>query len=171
MRKVLAIAVGAGVVATALIANAQMQMSAGGAPGQMQGMMGMHMQGMAQMHEEMQRRMAGHMEGHDMAEHAAMMPGAAGRDAQAAPGPQAALPAAGTLVRAEIVAVDAETGRVTLRHEAIPNLDMRAMTMVFRVETPSLLEGLKAGDRVTFEAQRVNGSIQVTKIDKATATN
>ena len=38
--------------------------------------------------------------------------------------------------------------------------------MVFRVQDPALLKGVKAGDKVQFQADRVNGQITVTKIQK-----
>lgn len=41
-------------------------------------------------------------------------------------------------------------GGVTLSHEPIPSLGWPAMTMMFRVEDPGLVRGLKVGDRVTF---------------------
>lgn len=49
----------------------------------------------------------------------------------------------------------------------IKNLDMPAMTMVFRVSDASVLGDLKAGDKVRFRAERVNGTYQVTRIEKA----
>lgn len=43
---------------------------------------------------------------------------------------------------------------------------MDSMTMVFQVTDPAMLAKVKAGDKVRFEADRVNGAITVTKIDK-----
>jgi Cu(I)/Ag(I) efflux system protein CusF len=62
--------------------------------------------------------------------------------------------------------VDTAQGKVTIDHGAIPNLDMEAMTMVFRAQNPALLKGIKAGDKVQFTADRVNGQISVTSIKK-----
>ena len=62
--------------------------------------------------------------------------------------------------------VDTAQGKVTIDHGAIPNLDMDAMTMVFRAQDPNLLKGIKAGDKVRFTADRVNGQISVTTIKK-----
>ena len=39
--------------------------------------------------------------------------------------------------------------------------------MVFRVQDPAMLKGVKVGDKVKFEADRVNGQITVIKIQKA----
>ena len=63
--------------------------------------------------------------------------------------------------------VDAANGKLTLRHGPIVNLDMPAMTMVFRAGDPAMLKGLKAGDKIKFDADRVNGQITVTKLQKA----
>ena len=39
--------------------------------------------------------------------------------------------------------------------------------MVFAVGDPTLLKTVKVGDKVKFEADRVNGRITVTKLEKA----
>lgn len=71
-------------------------------------------------------------------------------------------------VKGEIVKVDKSAGKITIKHGPIKNLDMeQGMTMVFRVADPAMLDTVKAGDRVEFKADRVNGAITVTKISKA----
>ncbi|MGF9760110.1 copper-binding protein [Microvirga sp. 0TCS3.31] len=62
--------------------------------------------------------------------------------------------------------VDTAQGKITIDHGPIENLDMESMTMVFRAQDPNLLKGLKAGDKVQFTADRVNGQISVTSIKK-----
>ena len=69
-------------------------------------------------------------------------------------------------VNGEVTKVDPPAGKITLRHEPIKNLDMDSMTMVFRVADPAMLKALKPGDRVKFEADRVNGQLTVTTISK-----
>ncbi len=66
----------------------------------------------------------------------------------------------------EVTKVDPTAGKVTLRHGPIKNLDMDSMTMVFRVADPVMLRSIKPGDRVQFEADRVNGQITITNISK-----
>jgi len=68
---------------------------------------------------------------------------------------------------AEVRRVDRAAGKVTLRHEAIANLDMPPMTMVFRVTETAMLEVLAAGDRVRFTADKIRGEYTVTQIEKA----
>lgn len=70
-------------------------------------------------------------------------------------------------VNATVKKVDDAQGKVTLDHAPIKNLDMDSMTMVFRVADPAMLKGIKAGDKVKFDADRVNGSITVTKMQKS----
>jgi len=41
------------------------------------------------------------------------------------------------------------------------------MTMVFRAADPAMLKSLKAGDKIKFDADRVNGQITVTKLQKS----
>lgn len=60
--------------------------------------------------------------------------------------------------------IDKDGGKVTLKHGPIKNLDMDSMTMVFRVKEATMLNNLKVGQKVKFEADRVNGQITVTKI-------
>ena len=42
---------------------------------------------------------------------------------------------------------------------------MPGMTMVFRVKEPAMLDQVKAGDKVNFSADKINGNITVTKIE------
>lgn len=72
----------------------------------------------------------------------------------------------GDMVKGEVVKVDKAAGKVTLKHGPIKKLDMDSMTMVFRVADPAMLDKVKAGDKIEFEADRVNGAITVTKIGK-----
>ena len=72
----------------------------------------------------------------------------------------------GDMVKGEVVKVDKAAGKVTLKHGPIKKLDMDSMTMVFRVADPAMLDKVKAGDKIEFEADRVDGAITVTKIGK-----
>lgn len=70
------------------------------------------------------------------------------------------------LVSATVKKIDVEQGKITLDHGPIKNLDMDGMTMVFKAADPAMLKTVKAGDKVKFTAERVNGQITVTKIQK-----
>lgn len=65
----------------------------------------------------------------------------------------------------EIRKVDPATRKITIKHGEIRNLDMPAMTMVFQVKDAAMLEQVKAGDRVKFRADKVNGAFTVIKIE------
>ena len=78
----------------------------------------------------------------------------------------AALPAAAQSVNGTVTKVDEAQGKLTINHGPIKNLDMDAMTMVFRAGDPGMLKTVKAGDKIKFTADRVNGQITVTKIQK-----
>lgn len=82
------------------------------------------------------------------------------------PGVSPAPSAEAPLAEAEVRRVDAVNGRLQLRHGPIPSLDMPPMTMVFRVKSAALLEGLKEGDQILFSAEKVNGAYVVTRIEK-----
>ena len=70
------------------------------------------------------------------------------------------------VVEGVVTKVDAGAGSVTIKHSAIPNLQMEAMTMEFRASDPAMLKDLKEGDAVNFTADKVNGALTVTDIDK-----
>lgn len=71
------------------------------------------------------------------------------------------------MVSGTVEKIDDAQGKLTINHQKIPNLDMDAMTMVFRAGDPGMLKSVKQGDKVQFQADRVNGQITVTKIQKA----
>lgn len=72
-----------------------------------------------------------------------------------------------SFVKAEVDAVDAAKGSVTLTHEDIPNMNMPAMTMAFNVADRKMLKGIKAGDKVRFKLESVKGQALVTKLERS----
>ena len=67
----------------------------------------------------------------------------------------------------EIRKVDRSAKKLTIKHAAMPSLEMPAMTMVFQVKDSAMLNGLKPGDKVKFDAQKLGGAFTVTKIEIA----
>lgn len=65
----------------------------------------------------------------------------------------------------EIRRIDADAGKITIKHGAISELDLPAITLVYRIE-PAKLAGLKPGDQVKFIARRVDGQYVVIQISK-----
>jgi Cu/Ag efflux protein CusF len=71
------------------------------------------------------------------------------------------------LVDGQVTKIDQSAGKITIKHGPIKSLDMNeGMTMVFRVQDAGMLKQVKAGDKVKFSAERVNGALTVTKIQK-----
>lgn len=75
-------------------------------------------------------------------------------------------PALAEPVDGEVKKVDASAQKITVKHGPIKNLDMGEMTMVFKAGDAAMLDAVKPGDKVSFEADRVNGQLTITKIDK-----
>jgi Cu/Ag efflux protein CusF len=72
------------------------------------------------------------------------------------------------MVNGRVTKIDESAGKITLKHGPIKKLDMNeAMTMVFRVQDPAMLKQVKVGDKVRFDADRINGQFTVTRIEKA----
>ncbi len=67
----------------------------------------------------------------------------------------------------EVRKINMETKKITIRHGPLQNLGMPPMTMVFQVQDPAMLDQVKAGDKVKFVADKVNGAYTVTRIESA----
>ena len=63
--------------------------------------------------------------------------------------------------------VDKSAGKVTLAHGPLTNLSMPAMTMVFRVKDANWLDQMKAGDKIRFMADNVNGAVTIVHFEPA----
>ena len=70
------------------------------------------------------------------------------------------------MTKGVITRIDAANGKVGIKHEAIDNLKMPPMTMVFRVAEPALLKDLKVGDAVRFHAENPGGKLTITQIQR-----
>jgi Cu(I)/Ag(I) efflux system protein CusF len=71
------------------------------------------------------------------------------------------------LVDGQVTKVDPSAGKITIKHGPLKKFDMDAMTMVFRAGDPAMLKAVKAGDKVKFAPEKINGQFTVTKIEKA----
>ncbi len=61
--------------------------------------------------------------------------------------------------------IDKAAGKVALKHGEIKNLDIPPMSMVFQVQDPSRLDGLRVGQKVRFQAVQGQGAYWVVKIE------
>ncbi|MDP3272282.1 copper-binding protein [Limnobacter sp.] len=71
------------------------------------------------------------------------------------------------LTAGEVRKVDAEQGKLTIKHEALLHLDMPGMTMVFKVLDDKLLKDLKQGDEIMFRAEKLDTGFTVVKLEPA----
>ena len=80
--------------------------------------------------------------------------------------PIAAVAGETPMVNGEVTKIDESAGKITIKHDAIPNLEMEAMTMVFKAGEDVAVKDVKPGDKIKFQAEKVNGQITVTKVEK-----
>jgi len=63
--------------------------------------------------------------------------------------------------------VKPDSGKITIKHEPIPNLDMPGMTMVFRTQEGTDISEYRKGDKVTFTVVEKDGKMMIVSIAKA----
>ncbi len=99
---------------------------------------------------------SGHLAAQSSGDHGSMMK----------PAPQAAQ--GSSLADGEVRKVDRDAKKLTIKHGPLPNLDMpMGMTMVYQVKDPAMLEQVRAGDKIKFQAEKVGGAYTVTRIESA----
>jgi Cu/Ag efflux protein CusF len=70
-------------------------------------------------------------------------------------------------VDGEVRRLDKANGKISIRHGPLPNLDMPAMTMVFRVADPTIFDKVKVGDKIRFVTEKVDGQFTVKSYEPA----
>ncbi|MDI1343781.1 MAG: copper-binding protein [Pseudolabrys sp.] len=71
-------------------------------------------------------------------------------------------------IAGQVTKVDESAGKITIKHGPLKKFDMdEGMTMVFHAADPAMTKTVKAGDKVRFVPDRINGQFTVTKIEKA----
>lgn len=65
----------------------------------------------------------------------------------------------------EVRRVNPAQGKITIKHGAIPQLELPAMSLVYQADS-KLLQGIQPGDKITFSAKREGNRYVVTKISK-----
>jgi Cu(I)/Ag(I) efflux system protein CusF len=72
------------------------------------------------------------------------------------------------MIDGQVTKVDQSAGKITIKHGPAKKLGMEnGMTMVYRAQDPAMLKAVKAGNKIKFDAEKVNGQYTVTKIEKA----
>ena len=75
------------------------------------------------------------------------------------------LSASALAVDGEVKKIDADNGKITLKHGEIKSLDLPAMQMAFRVANPAWLKSVQVGDKVNFTADKVDGQFTITTLE------
>ena len=78
----------------------------------------------------------------------------------------AAIAAPSAPVQGEVRRINPQEGKITLKHEPIPELDLPAMTLVYRVLELRIIDNVKPGDKVKFTADRIDGQYTVISISR-----
>jgi len=69
-------------------------------------------------------------------------------------------------VNGEVVRVDQSRNRIMLKHEYISSIKMAPMTMPFGVIKEILLDQYRPGDKVRFQIKVVDGTLDITTMEK-----
>jgi Cu(I)/Ag(I) efflux system protein CusF len=68
-------------------------------------------------------------------------------------------------VDGEVTRINKDTNKISIRHGPLPHLDMPAMNMVYAVKDPALLDKVRVGSKITFVADKIDGTFTVLSID------
>jgi Cu/Ag efflux protein CusF len=72
------------------------------------------------------------------------------------------------LIDGQVTKVDQSAGKITIKHGPAKRLGMESgMTMVYKAQDPAMLKAVKAGNKIKFDAEQVNGQYTVTRIELA----
>ena len=72
------------------------------------------------------------------------------------------------LIDGQVMKVDQSASKITIKHGPAKRLGMESgMTMVYKAQDPAMLKAVKAGNKIKFDAEQVNGQYTVTKIEMA----
>lgn len=91
----------------------------------------------------------------------------------AASGSTASIPAVGAMTapsditEGEVRKLSKDTGKLTIKHGPIKNLDMPPMTMVFTVKDLAMLDKVAVGDKIRFVVVEQDGQMVVTELQPA----
>ncbi|ALP66183.1 copper-binding protein [Paraburkholderia caribensis] len=70
------------------------------------------------------------------------------------------------LTDAEVKKVDAATGMVTIKHDALENVGMPPMTMAFKAKDADMVKRVHEGDKVKVRVENVDGTLTIVKLEK-----
>lgn len=67
-------------------------------------------------------------------------------------------------IKATVEKIDQQGGEVTVKHDAIPKIDMPAMSMTFPIADRAHLTKMKAGDTMEFQAANQGGVVRIVNV-------
>jgi Cu/Ag efflux protein CusF len=70
------------------------------------------------------------------------------------------------LTDAEVKKIDTASGMVTLKHGALQNVGMPAMTMAFKAKDAAMLKQAHEGDKVKVRVEDVAGTMTIVTMQK-----
>ena len=73
----------------------------------------------------------------------------------------------GSFVDGVVKKIDKAAGKITVSHGPLTNLNMPAMTMVFRVKDAAWLDQMQAGAKIRFVADSINGALTIVELEPA----
>ena len=71
------------------------------------------------------------------------------------------------MTEGEVRKVDKDNKKITIKHGPLKSLDMPGMTMVFGVKDDAVLDKVQTGEKVQFQAEKIDGKFVVTAIEAA----
>ena len=93
-------------------------------------------------------------------------PSSAPAETAAPTGAAQAQPASGAeMTEGEVRKVDKDNKKITIKHSPLKSLDMPGMTMVFGVKDDTVLDKVQPGEKVQFQAEKIDGKFVVTAIE------
>ena len=69
------------------------------------------------------------------------------------------------MTQGEVRKVDKDNKKITIKHGPLKSLDMPGMTMVFGVKDDTVLDKVQPGEKVQFQAEKIDGKFVVTAIE------
>lgn len=69
-----------------------------------------------------------------------------------------------TLIDGLVKKVDKAGGKLTVSHDTLPS-GMPAMTMAFKVKDASWLDKVKAGQKIRFASDNINGAMTIVRLE------
>lgn len=74
---------------------------------------------------------------------------------------------AADLSDATVEKVDSASGMITLKHSALANINMPAMTMAYKAKDAQMVKQAAVGEKVKVKVENVGNTLEITTLEKA----